>query len=246
MNEDQLQHDHQPEQIAARLAKAPSPSYLGDATLGAMDGCVTTFATISGAVGAGLSARVAIIMGAATLVADGVSMAISNYESAKIERQRIEQLINTELSHIERIPEGEKQEIREIFRAKGFDGELLESVTEVITANPQLWLQTMLTEEHGVSPNTTHPVRAGLVTLLAFITVGVTPLLPFFVSDMALHTQFGISGTISALMFFLIGSIKGKALQLNWVTSGIKTLISGGFAAAVAFFIGEWVAGLIA
>mgnify|MGYP007061370048 CR=1 FL=1 len=47
------------------------PRYVADAVLGAIDGCVTTtFAVVAGAVGAGFSASVALIMGFANLLAE--------------------------------------------------------------------------------------------------------------------------------------------------------------------------------
>lgn len=53
--------------------------YLPDVVYGANDGIITTFAVVSGVVGASLSERVIVILGLANLVADGLSMGASNY-----------------------------------------------------------------------------------------------------------------------------------------------------------------------
>ena len=53
--------------------------YLPDLVYGANDGIITTFAVVSGVVGASLSERVIVILGFANLVADGFSMGASNY-----------------------------------------------------------------------------------------------------------------------------------------------------------------------
>ena len=53
--------------------------YLGDLVYGAIDGIVTTFAIVAGVVGASMSRRVIIILGVANLLADGFSMAASNF-----------------------------------------------------------------------------------------------------------------------------------------------------------------------
>lgn len=50
-----------------------------DIVYGALDGGVTTLAIVAGASGADLGARVAIILGLANLVGDGISMAAGNY-----------------------------------------------------------------------------------------------------------------------------------------------------------------------
>ena len=78
-----LQQEHQPENIAQRLKQPPKTQNVSDAVLGGIDGCVTTFAVVAGATGAGFSPMVAITLGFANLFADGFSMAISNYEAIK-------------------------------------------------------------------------------------------------------------------------------------------------------------------
>lgn len=60
--------------------------YLGEFVYGAIDGTVTTFAVVAGAVGAGLNSKVIVILGFANLIADGFSMGASAYLSAKSER----------------------------------------------------------------------------------------------------------------------------------------------------------------
>ena len=73
-----LEHSHQPEDIASRLASGPTASYLRDWIYGGIDGAVTTFAIVAGSVGANLSAKIILILGMANLLADGFSMAAAN------------------------------------------------------------------------------------------------------------------------------------------------------------------------
>ena len=53
--------------------------YLGEVVYGAHDGVITTFALVAGATGAALDQRVALILGFANLLADGISMAGGDY-----------------------------------------------------------------------------------------------------------------------------------------------------------------------
>jgi VIT1/CCC1 family predicted Fe2+/Mn2+ transporter len=53
--------------------------YLRDLVYGANDGIVTTFAVVAGVAGGALSARAVLIVGAANLLADGLSMGVGNY-----------------------------------------------------------------------------------------------------------------------------------------------------------------------
>lgn len=86
MNElEKLKADHEPHVIRSRLAVKARHGYLGDAVFGAIDGCVTTFAVVAGAMGGGLEHTVVVILGFANLIADGFSMAVGNYLSTKSE-----------------------------------------------------------------------------------------------------------------------------------------------------------------
>ncbi|MBI4563057.1 MAG: VIT1/CCC1 transporter family protein, partial [Candidatus Rokubacteria bacterium] len=145
-----LEHDHSPAAIRARLAAGPRHNYLRDWVLGGLDGAVTTFAVVSGIVGAHLSSGVILVLGFANLLADGFSMAASNYLATKAEREDLEHLAAVETRHIETFPAGEREEVRQIFRAKGLGGDDLERVVELITADRGRWVRTMLTEEYGL------------------------------------------------------------------------------------------------
>jgi VIT1/CCC1 family predicted Fe2+/Mn2+ transporter len=146
----ELEAEHLPQAIARRLSAHRRHGYIGDAVLGAVDGCVTTFAVVAGAVGGGFSEIVVIVLGFANVLADGFSMAVSNYLGTKSECEEVDKARRTERTHIEAIPAGEREEIRQIFARKGFGGDLLERIVEVITSNPKLWVDTMLTEELGL------------------------------------------------------------------------------------------------
>ena len=63
--------------------KAGERKYLPEFVYGGIDGAVTTFAVVAGSTGASLSSAVILILGFANLIADGFSMAVSNYLSVK-------------------------------------------------------------------------------------------------------------------------------------------------------------------
>lgn len=236
-----LLREHEPEAIRVRLMRPHERRYLADAVLGGIDGCVTTFAVVAGAVGAGFPQQVALTLGFANLLADGFSMAVSNYESTQVQRDARDQSRRMEERHIELVPDGEREEIRQIFAAKGFSGETLECIVETICGNRELWVETMLTEEHGLEKAPPDPRASATATFLAFVLVGAVPLLPLLVPSFAAPTQFGVSMALAASMFFLIGMLKGRALQRPALHSGFTTLLAGGSAAALAFGAGALV-----
>lgn len=232
----ELIRDHHPEVIRKRLSMGPRRQNISAAVLGGIDGCITTFAVVSGTVGAGFSASVALILGFANLFADGFSMAISNYESCKAEQEFFDNIKQTEEMHIQEVPEGEREEIRQIFKAKGFEDELLEKIVDTISADKRVWLDVMLAEEHGVGKTTQTPSIAAAVTFLSFVAVGAVPLLPYIDSSMSMNQQFTISAFLAGSMFFLIGMLKSLAVAKPVFISGVRTLLTGGAAAALAYF----------
>jgi hypothetical protein len=97
------------------------------------------------------------------------------------------------------VPQGEREEIRQIFAAKGFEGHDVERVVEVITSDPELWTETMMSEELGFGSTEPNEFRAALATLVAFLTIGFVPLM-VFVYDLASPGDIDNAFTWSALL----------------------------------------------
>jgi vacuolar iron transporter family protein len=228
-----LEHDHTREAIHNRLIQGPHNSYLRDWIYGGIDGTVTTFAIVAGVVGADLSASVLLILGFANLLADGFAMAASNYTGTKSEHDDYERVLAVERKHIALVPEGEREEIRQIFQAKGFSGDDLDRVVAVITSDLGLWTKTMATEEYGLSPTLRSPKLAALSTFVAFILCGSVPLLSFL-----LPTGFYGCAIATSATFFGVGAVKSLWSRFGWVRSGLEVLSIGMAAAALAFAVG--------
>ncbi len=230
-----LEHEHTPEAIGRRLSGGPEASYLRDWIYGGIDGAVTTFAVVSGVVGAELSARVIIVLGLANLLADGFSMAAGNYTGTKAEWDEIDHLSRVEERHIDEIPEGEREELRQIFSRKGFHGHILESVVEVISSDRERWVRTMLTEEYGLPLEIRSPLLAALSTFSAFLVCGAVPLGPYLV---AMPRAFVLSAVLTGAVFFTIGAVRSRWSVNGWWKTGVGTLVVGGAAAALAYLVG--------
>jgi VIT1/CCC1 family predicted Fe2+/Mn2+ transporter len=237
-----LEHGHHPGEIAERLLRGPKASYLRDLVYGGIDGTVTTFAIMAGVVGADLSAGVVIVLGIANLLADGFSMAAANYSSTKTEIEEYEQVRRMEERHVDLAPEGEREEVRQIFRAKGFEGEALDSAVEVITEHRELWIDTMMTEEHGMPPINRSPARAALYTFLAFVLCGSVPILAYL---FGLANPLPVALVMTGATFFAIGSLRSRWSPTPWWRAGLETLAIGMAAAGVAYVVGNLLQGLV-
>jgi VIT1/CCC1 family predicted Fe2+/Mn2+ transporter len=230
-----MEHDHSPEAIRERLSDGPGHNYLRDWIYGGIDGSVTTFAVVTGVAGAQLSTWVILALGFANLFADGFSMAASNFLGTKAEHDDWRRLEEIENRHIDLAPEGEREEVRQIFAQKGFEGSDLERVVVLMTANRERWVKTMLTHEYGLPHEVRSPWIAALTTFGAFLTCGLVPLLPYlFSTEHSLNLSLIMTGTV----FFVIGSLKSKWSTSSWWRSGLTTLLVGAIAAALAYVAG--------
>jgi VIT1/CCC1 family predicted Fe2+/Mn2+ transporter len=235
------QADHTPEAIRARLREGARQAYLKDSVFGAIDGTVTTFAVVSSIAGAGLPSGLVVILGVANLLADGFSMASGNFLGTRAENQASRRTRREEAFEIEHYPEGEREEIRQIFAAKGFSGDTLEQVVRVITADRARWIDVMLQEEHGI--HHTQPVasKAAIATFLAFLLIGTIPLVAYLVDLAApgkIEDPFAVAALMTGVAFALVGAVKAHVVgQPKWL-GAIETLAVGALASGLAYGIG--------
>lgn len=238
----QLEHEHTPQAISTRLATENHPNYLRDWVYGGIDGSITTFAIVAGVVGAGLSSSVIVILGLANLLADGFSMAASNYTGTKTEIDELARYRQIEEKHIFHEPEGERQEIRHILQSKGLTGSALDDAVKAITSNEETWVNTMLVEEYGLTINLRSPLKSGFSTFASFLICGSVPLVPFLFS---IEPAFETALVSTGITFFLIGTIKSKWSLAKWWLSGMETLAIGAAASIMAYGVGYLVKGLV-
>jgi vacuolar iron transporter family protein len=238
-----MEHEHTHEAIRERFAAGPGHSYLRDWVYGGIDGTVTTFALVSGVVGAHLSSRVILILGSASLIADGFAMAAGNYLATRAEHEEFDYVEAVEHRHIDQAPDGERQEVREILSGLGLAEDLLDRVVPAITADRDRWVRMMLRYEYGLPAGVRSPWQAAGSTFSSFLICGLVPLLPFVAG---LGNAFWVASVVTSLLFALIGALKAQWSTRPWWHSALSTLAIGGGAAAVAYGIGAWLRAITA
>lgn len=201
------------------MIKSYRHTYLGDAILGSIDGCVTTFAIVAAVTGAGFSASVALILGIANLLADGFSMAVSNYEATK---SRHDLITGEDLT--ENLTDQQIQSLQDCIKR-----------IEVGATQEENILQRLMSDGNQEAT----PMGAALATFLAFLVVGFLPLVPFFFT-LAAQQVFWVSCAVAGAAFMGIGLLKGWVIGHSHLRSGLQTLLTGGTAAAIAYFVGQW------
>ena len=236
------EHSHAPDDIRRRLAAPDGAGHIRDFVYGGIDGAITTFAVVAGVKGAGLPTTVVLILGLANLLADGFSMAASNYSGAKTVIDDLARVRAVEQRHILHDPEGEREEVRQILAAKGLSGATLEDAVDAITGDERAWVDLMVTDEYGLARDPPPPLTAGAVTFLAFLLCGAVPLLPFMLGAGA---PFLLAGAMTGVTFVAIGAAKSRWSLARWWMSGLETLAIGSLAAAIAYGAGFGVEALI-
>jgi VIT1/CCC1 family predicted Fe2+/Mn2+ transporter len=233
---------HQPSSFLGR-----HQNYLAEFVYGGIDGSITTFAVVAGAVGAGLDNAIIIILGFANLFADGFSMSIGAYMSAKSEKQNFHKQKAIEYWEVENMPETERDEIRDIYKEKGFEEPLLSQVVEVITKDKDRWVDVMMKYELGLIEEEKSPFQTGLYTFISFLIIGLIPLLVFVADYINIDVthKFLWSSILTGIGFIIIGFLKSKVTN-NSVIKGIsETLLLGALAAFVAYFVGDFLEQII-
>ena len=198
--------------------------YLGDAVYGANDGIITTFAVVSGAAGAGISSGVIVILGIANLIADGISMGLSNYLSLRSRAEYQKKQRRTEEKEVAEFPEVEKKEVNYILKNWGVPEDRLEEITSAITRDKKKWVDLMMKEELGIVEGAVaKPSRHGFVTSASFVFCGALPLIPY-IFGISPALQFPISIAATVISLFLVGSLRNIVTSTGWLRSGVEML----------------------
>ena len=162
-------------------------------------------------------------------------MAASNYLGTRAEHDDWHRLEQIENRHIELAPEGEREEVRQIFERKGFEGDDLRRIVDLVTSDRERWVRTMLIDEYGLPHAIRSPWIAALSTFAAFLMCGLVPLLPFLFGSQ--HSLL-LSVVLTGIVFVAIGSIKSRWSTSSWWHSGLTTFLVGAVAASLAYLAG--------
>src|SRR6266436_8455013 len=158
------EYDHHTEQV-----HAAGGTSLRDLMLGLNDGLVASFAVTSGVAGAFMTSRIAVMAGLAETLGGAVSMGLAAFISARSQMEFYQSEIERERDEIQRWPDREREEVRTIYRAKGFKGALLEQIVSHITEDPDRWREVMMREELGFSESFDSPIRSAITVGAAYL-----------------------------------------------------------------------------
>ncbi len=218
-------------------------NYIRDVVFGFGDGVNTSLGIVAGIGGATVGVDIVILAAMIGMFTGAKAMAVQNYLAVKSQIEILQSEIKREEYEIENTPEKEREEIVEIYKAKGFAGEELNMVVNKITSNKGVWLKTMLTEELGLNLEILgSPIKGAIVMFISFLVGGILPILPYFIVKTGLINNFMallIAISISLTFSFVIGAIKGRLAKKSWIKGGLEMSLLGTGIALLGYGIGS-------
>jgi vacuolar iron transporter family protein len=209
------------------------------AVLGANDGLVSNLSLVMGVAGADLSARAILVTGVAGLLAGACSMAMGEWLSVNSSREFYQKQIATAAAELAAFPEGEKQELAQIYEAKGLSAPQAKALAERLLGDKATALDTLAREELGIDPDQLGGSAwvAGGASFLLFAAGAIIPVSPFFALDGTAGVGTGLA--LSACAMFAIGAVTTEFTGRGGLFSGLRQLAIGVAAAAVTYGVGK-------
>lgn len=155
---------------------------------------------------------------------------------------------------MENYRDGEIREMIDIYVGKGLSPEDAKVVIETMAKYENFFVDVMMQQELELQvPEEDHveqSMKEGFVMFCSFAFFGSAPLLgytiiPWLFPHLQPDVLFKAACAVTALVLFLLGSIKSNFSRTNWFWSGCETLVLGGTCATVAYSIGSLVNALI-
>lgn len=204
---------------------------------GLEDGLVSTLGAVVGVAAGTSESKLVILTGAVVIVVESLSMAAGSYLSSKADRELLEKKIRDERQEIEEKPEEETEELRVMYRERGFTEEEIEILVNRITQDKELWLEEMVTKElHIGKIQLDEPKGHAVIMGIAYMAGGSVPVLPYLFLPVEPATVVSIISTVVVL--FGLGYWKGIVAGINKIKSGLEMMLVASAAAGLGFIIG--------
>ena len=195
--------------------------HLSDVILGGQDGLVNVLGVILGVAAATADVNIVIAAGLAATFAESISMGAVAYTTRMAQNDLYHSEREREYRHIHLAPDVEIEEIRDIYSNKGFEGETLDKIVDVITANPDVWVNVMMSEEFKLTPpEKSEALRSALLVGFSALIGSFIPLFPFFLFNV--HLSIILSILIAALTLFIVGVYKARVTVGKPFRSGLE------------------------
>lgn len=213
---------------------------LPEIILGGQDGLVNVLGVILGIAAATYDTNIVIVAGLSATFAESISMAAVAYTSKLAQADYYQSEYEREKWEIDHVPEGEKEEVRAIYKQYGFTGKILDDIVTQITADKSLWLKIMMEQELNlVFVQRSDALPAGVVVGTSALIGSFIPLLPFFF--LPIQWGIGVSLIVASVTLFAVGFYKAKkTIGRRFFRSALEMMIIGMVSAGIGYIIGSF------
>lgn len=203
--------------------------------LGANDGIVSTASLIVGVAAANAAATDVLVAGVAGLVAGAMSMAAGEYVSVSSQSDTEQADLSRERAELATQPAFERDELAQIYVARGAEPKLALQVADQMMAKDALGAHAR--DELGISEATTaKPIQAALASAAAF-SVGAA--MPLAMVVIAPSTRLVAIVSVASLLFLaVLGAVGAKAGGANALKASVRVTFWGALAMALTAVIG--------
>jgi vacuolar iron transporter family protein len=206
--------------------------------LGAGDGLLTNLSLVLGIAGASTNASAVRLAGVAGLLAGAFSMAAGELVSVRAQQEMVEREVAVEHQELADDPAGETKELAGMYQAQGLSAEDAHTVARILSANPDIALDTHARLELGVDPQAPGSAwQAATSSFLSFSVGAILPLFPwFFTEGTGAVIASVIIGAVAALA---LGAAIGLMAGRNVMGTALRQLAVAAVAAAVTYGVGS-------
>jgi len=216
-----------------------SSDFIKDIVIGMSDGLTVPFALAAGLSGAVSNTDIITTAGIAEIVAGSIAMGLGGYLAGQTEVEHYNAELKREYEEVERVPEKEKEEVREVFAHYGLDLATQDIVVEALAKDKDKWVDFMMKFELGLDEPDINRARNSALTIgVSYIIGGLLPLLPYFFVEDA-NEGLKLSAIVTLIALFVFGYFKSKVTGQKPFAGAIKVMLIGAAAAAAAFGVAK-------
>jgi VIT1/CCC1 family predicted Fe2+/Mn2+ transporter len=214
-----------------------------DIVIGMSDGLTVPFALAAGLSGAISSSGIVVTAGIAEIVAGSIAMGLGGFLAGRTEVDHYNSELKREYDEVERVPEQEKAEVKEVFAEFGLSARLQDQIADELSKDKKKWVEFMMRYELGLEePHANRATKSAITIGLSYIVGGIIPLSPYvFINNS--ETALYYSCIVTLISLFIFGYFKSKMTGQPALSGAFKVVIIGALAAGAAFLMAKLING---
>lgn len=214
-----------------------SSETIRDIVIGMSDGLTVPFALAAGLSGAVDASGIVVTAGMAEIVAGSIAMSLGGFLAGKTDVDHYNAELKREYDEVERVPEQEKEEVKQVFADMGLSATLQQEIADEMEKDKDKWVDFMMKYELGLEkPDPNRAKKSALTIGVSYIVGGIIPLSPYIFIHNTVQALYYSCG-ITLIALFIFGYFKSKLTGQPPVNGAIKVVVIGALAAGAAFIL---------